>query len=791
MNRAFLDGPVHGHYYTQSRCGADVRADMISICLAIVAYPDVPAKGRQREVARHRLRSGERSDVSQSIYIMSAEGNSGKSTIALGLLTALNRSAQRVGVFRPVARSSAGDDVLDLLLAHTGVSMSAASCIGVTYEDVHADPAGAMTRIIDRFKAVEHQCDLVIVLGSDYTDVSTPAELGYNARIAANLGAPVVLVVGGRSLETTLAVDADISSAPPRTVGQIRQVTEIALPELHAEHAQLLAVIANRVAPESLDAVVSMLSETIDQLSGIPVWAIPEDALLVSPTMSNIMSAIGGTLLRGDIELLGRDVLGVVVAAMSVEHVLTRLTEGAVVIVAGDRAEILLAVLMAHNAATFPSLSGIVVNGGFEVSPAISSLIEGLGLDIPVVGTELATYGTALRITKTRGRLKVDSQPKLDLAISLFEQHVDADALVRALDIRRPDIVTPLMFEYDLLERARRIRKHIVLPEGNDDRILRAASTLLQREMADLTILGDETEIRNRATKLGLDLDDATIVSPFDKDLVKRFAEEYARIRSHKGMNIDRARDIVTDVSYFGTMMVHLGLADGMVSGAAHSTAHTIRPGFEIIKTRPGVSIVSSVFLMCLEDRVLVYGDCAINPDPTAEQLADIAISSAATASQFAIAPRVAMLSYSTGESGSGVDVEKVRTATALVRARRPDLPVDGPIQYDAAADATVAAAKVPHSSIAGHATVFIFPDLNTGNNTYKAVQRSAGAVAIGPVLQGLRKPINDLSRGALVADIVNTVAITVIQAQDASDEIDADITTSMSIPATAAGVSA
>jgi phosphate acetyltransferase len=248
--------------------------------------------------------------------------------------------------------------------------------------------------------------------------------------------------------------------------------------------------------------------------------------------------------------------------------------------------------------------------------------------------------------------------------------------------------------------------------------------------------------------------------------LRERFAEEYVRLRAHKGMVLDIARETVTDVSYFGTMMVQLGLADGMVSGAAHTTAHTIRPGFEIIKTTAGVSVVSSVFLMALADRVLVYGDCAVNPDPTADQLADIAISSAATAAQFGIEPRIAMLSYSTGESGAGADVEKVRQATARVRELRPDLAVEGPIQYDAAADAAVAATKMPGSAVAGRATVFIFPDLNTGNNTYKAVQRSAGAVAIGPVLQGLRKPINDLSRGALVQDIVNTVAITAIQAE-------------------------
>ncbi len=448
------------------------------------------------------------------------------------------------------------------------------------------------------------------------------------------------------------------------------------------------------------------------------------------------------------------------------ENILVRLTEGAAVVVAGDRSEVLLGVLMAHNAETFPKLSGIILNGGFEISPTIDRLIAGMEIDLPIVATDCNTFETALRITRTRGKLSENTQRKIDIALSRFDEHVDADRLTEVLDMAPGDVVTPLMFEYQLIDRARSDRKHIVLPEGEDDRILRAASTLLQRKAADLTILGDEEEIRGRADRLDLDIDAAAIISPNNPEMVERFATEYAQLRAHKGMTIERAREVVTDVSYFGTMMVHLGLADGMVSGAAHTTAHTIRPSFEVIKTTPDVSIVSSVFLMALEDRVLVYGDCAVNPNPTAEQLADIAISSARTAAQFGIDPRIAMLSYSTGESGSGEDVDRVREATRLVKERRPDLLVEGPIQYDAAADASVARTKMPESQVAGQATVFIFPDLNTGNNTYKAVQRSAGAVAIGPVLQGLRKPINDLSRGALVKDIVNTVAITVIQAQ-------------------------
>ncbi len=711
--------------------------------------------------------------MARSIYITSVEGHTGKSTVALGVLDTLSHEAERVGVFRPVARSSDERDyVLEMLLAHDGVGLGYDECVGVSYEDVHDDPDAALSEIVSRYKAVERQCDAVVILGSDYTDVGSPTELGFNARIAANLGAPVLLVLGGQQ--------ADEHGA--RTADEVRQVAEIALTELGSAHASVIAIVANRVDPTLMDDVVARVSEAFEHaahrgelessaVDTLPVWAIPEDRLLIAPTVAAIMEAVEGTLIKGDVEALQRESLGVVVAAMSMENVLTRLIEGAVIVVPGDRADVLLAVLMANASETFPSVSGIILNGGFDLLPQIALLIDGLDNSLPIIRNSLGTYDTALRITQTRGRLAADSQRKYDTALALFEQHVDAATLLRLLDVSRSDVVTPLMFEYDLLDRARSDQRHIVLPEGEDDRILRAASTLLRRGVARLTILGDEGEIRSRATELGLDISAAAILSTRDPQLRERFAEEYVRLRSHKGVRLEDARETVTDVSYFGTMMVHLGLADGMVSGATHTTAHTIRPGFEIIKTNPGVSIVSSVFLMCLADRVLVYGDCAVNPDPNAEQLADIAISSATTAAQFRIEQRIAMLSYSTGESGAGADVEKVRTATKLVRERRPDLLVEGPIQYDAAVDAAVGLSKMPGSQVAGRATVFIFPDLNTGNNTYKAVQRSAGAVAIGPVLQGLRKPINDLSRGALVQDIVNTVAITAIQAASIAGE--------------------
>ncbi|WP_309129875.1 phosphate acetyltransferase [Microbacterium sp.] len=701
--------------------------------------------------------------MARSIYITSAEGHTGKSTIALGVLDALMRVSPRVGVFRPITRSTEErDHVLELMLAHDGVHLDYEACVGVTYDDVRRDPERALAEIVARFKAVEAQCDAVVVIGTDYTDVASPAELGYNARIAANLGAPVMLVLSGRDQQRQAE---QLGTTTARTPEQIAQMASLALAELAEERAELFAVVVNRADPDALQATVENVEGM--QQRRTPVWAIPEERLLVAPSMRGILDAVDGRLLKGDAALLDREAFDVVISGMSMVNVLPRITEGAVVIIAADRTEVLLAALLAATSGTFPQIAGIVLNGPFALPEPIEQLLEGFTIGIPIVATDLGTFDTATRIMNTRGRVSVESVQRYERALALFQTHVDITELSIELGLAESTVVTPLMFEYGLIARARADRKRIVLPEGDDDRILRAASILLAREVAELTILGDEDAIRARAASLGLDISAAQIVSPNDPELVERFAAEYARLRAHKGVTLQRAADTVTDVSYFGTMMVHLGLADGMVSGAAHTTAHTIRPSFEIIKTRPGVEVVSSVFLMALADRVLVYGDCAVIPDPTSVQLADIAISSAETARQFGIEPRVAMLSYSTGESGTGAEVDKVRDATRLVRERMPQLPVEGPIQYDAAADAAVAKAKLPDSAVAGRATVFVFPDLNTGNNTYKAVQRSAGAVAIGPVLQGLNKPINDLSRGALVDDIVNTVAITAIQAQE------------------------
>lgn len=680
-----------------------------------------------------------------SIYVASPEGETGKSTVALGILHRLAALVPRVGVFRPITRREDRDYILELLLAESESGLTYEECVGVSYQRLHADIDGAIADIVDRYHAVASRCDAMVIVGSDYTDVATPTELSVNARIAVNLGAPVILSVRGFD----------------RTPDEIAAAIELCLVELTAQHAYTAAVVANRCDPTQIAAVTQACQDL-----GPPVYVIPEEPLLVAPTVAELCVAVQGTLVHGDESLLSREVMDVMVAGMTAEHVLERLSEGAVVITPGDRSDVVLAVASAHAAEGFPTLAAIILNGGLPLHREIARLVTGVGLRLPIIATELDTFATASAVANTRGRVTAESESKIDTAIELMERHVDISDMLARLAIPIPTVTTPQMFAYGLMQRARADRKRIVLPEGDDDRILQAAGRLLRRGLADLTILGEESQVRSRAAELGVDLSAAAVINPRASEISERFAAQYAEMRKNKGVTLEQAREIISDVSYFGTMLVHNDIVDGMVSGAAHTTAHTVRPAFEIIRTQPGVSTVSSIFLMCLADRVLAYGDCAIVPDPTAEELADIAISSARTAAQFGIEPRVAMLSYSTGESGSGAGVDKVRAATELVRQREPGLQVEGPIQYDAAVDPTVAAAKMPDSAVAGRATVLIFPDLNTGNNTYKAVQRSAGAVAIGPVLQGLNKPVNDLSRGALVEDIVYTVAITAIQAQ-------------------------
>jgi phosphate acetyltransferase len=683
--------------------------------------------------------------MSTSIYVASPEGLAGKSMVALGMIEALTRTVSSVGVFRPVVRAGVEDEILRTLLAEPGVNQTYEESVGVTYNDVRADPEAALSNLVEKYAKIREAHEAVVILGSDYTDVASPTELTFNARVAANLNAPVLLVVSGTG----------------RDAAAIRSAAEGALAEFAANHAKVLAVLSNRVDPTILKKVRSALADLPVPVTG----ALPQDPLLIAPTVAAQFKAVGATLMQGNAELLNSESVEVLVAGMTLPNVLKRLTAESTVIMPSDRTDLLPGLLLAHASGTFPKLASVILVGGYEIPEAILQLISGIHSDLPIGMTEIGTFTSAERLFRLEGAM-TSSPRKVEGARRLFAEHLDADKLLEVLHVHRSEVMTPLMFEHQLQESARTDRKTIVLPESSDDRILTSADIVLRRGAANVILLGDAVDIRARANHLGLALKEVQIIDPTKPDLLNHFAEVYAKLRAHKGVTIEQAKEKLADLSYFGTMMVHLGMADGMVSGAINTTANTIRPSLEFVKTKPGVKVVSSSFLMCMADKVVLYGDCAVNPDPTAEELADIAISTAETAVSFGIEPRVAMLSYSTGTSGTGADVDKVREATEIVRQRRPDLALEGPIQFDAAVDPTVAKSKLPESAVAGRATVFIFPDLNTGNNTYKAVQRSAGAVAIGPVLQGLNKPVNDLSRGALIDDIVNTVAITAIQAQ-------------------------
>ena len=691
----------------------------------------------------------------QCIYITGSEAQSGKSVVVLGLVEWLWNQGRTVGFFRPVIGSeNQPDRLIHVILARYGSRFPYVAMYGCTHEKaldlVGGDSQEALFKLIlDKYKALEQQCDVIVCVGTDSAGVPLPFELGFNAEIAYNLGCAMIPIVTGRDKTTHQIVDA------------IRVVIE----SLEQRRCDVLAVIANRVSSAHVAELISELRSAIP--AHVLFYAIPEHGILAKPTVAEIAQALQAQCLRGEGESLNRMVTQFKVAAMELPHFLDRIEEGNLIITPGDRSDIIVGSLAAEASTSYPHIAGLLLTGGFKPTPQVQRLIEGLGASsVPILSVETDTYTTATNVSSVRGTLIPEDTRKMAAALGIVEASVSFDELQARLAVTRSRRVTPLMFEYELIQRARADRKHIVLPEGTEERILRAAEILLLRDVVNLTLLGNPEEVRQKISSLGIEAEGLNIIDPLSSRVRELYAHTYHEMRTHKGVSQEMAFDVMADSSYFATLMVYHGHADGMVSGAVHTTSHTIRPAFEVIRTRPGFSIVSSVFFMCLPDRVLVFGDCAVNPDPSAEQLADIAVSSVETAKMFGIEPYVAMLSYSTGESGKGEEVEKVRKATSLVKELRPDIKIEGPIQYDAAIDVGVARTKLPGSEVAGHATVFVFPDLNTGNTTYKAVQRSANAVAIGPVLQGLNKPVNDLSRGCTVTDIVNTVAITAIQAQ-------------------------
>jgi len=694
--------------------------------------------------------------MANSLYIAAIEPGSGKSVVALGIMEMLSGRIRRVGYFRPVVPSAEEpDNNIRLIRSRYDLDLAYEEMFAYNHEDARNMVAEGQTEallknIFNKYKQLESKSKFVLCEGTDFTDVGSAFEFDFNAEIANNLGCPILALVNGRNKTPDETLDA----------------MQVARESFEEKGCTILATIINRVAADRMPSVKEHLEAL--GLEKEPVYILPEEPVLGKPTVGEIARNLNARILQGDPKGMNREVHDFKIAAMNLPHFLEHVADGDLIITPGDRADVILGSLATTVSETYPNIAGLLLTGGLVPEDPVQRLIAGFKTyaPVPVIKVDTDTYTTAMNATAVRPALTPENDRKIAAALGVFESHVDTRELEARIEVVRSKQITPIMFEYELIERAKARRRHIVLPEGKEERILRAAEILLRRGVVDITLLGQPQEIKNKIGSLGLHLDVVQIIDPQASDWRTDFAQTYYALRKHKGISEKMAGETITDANYFGTLMVYKGFADGMVSGAIHTTAETILPALRIIGTQPGFSVVSSVFLMCLADRVLVYGDCAVNPDPNAQQLAEIAISSAETAAIYGIEPRIAMCSYSTGESGKGADVDKVRQATAIVKQRRPDLKIEGPIQYDAAVDAGVAQTKLPDSEVAGKATVFIFPDLNTGNNLYKAVQRSAHAVAIGPILQGLKKPVNDLSRGCTIPDIVNTVAITAIQAQ-------------------------
>ena len=696
--------------------------------------------------------------MTSSLYISTTEAGSGKALISLGIIELILRRTNKVAFFRPVIRKQPlgkQDEDISLILNYFALNQEYEQAFGLYVEEVQelisrSDYDELLDKIIVKYKNLESNYDFILCEGSDYLGQVSAFEFNLNTEIAKNLGCPILI----------------LGNADRRSVEEAIAPVKMSLKSYLARECQVVGIVFNKANPEMLAELPITLEDKLGDSNYIRA-VIPYEPKLSSPRVREIAQQLNAEVLYGE-KRLDNLVLGYVIAAMRLEQAITRLKEDCLVITPGDRSDLIVGLLQTHQSLNYPYLSGILLSGDLQPDASIRKLIDGLYDPIPILSIPTNTYETSELVKQVNTSLVASDREKITLSIQLFDDYVDLSRLEEQINKIQIKGITPKMFTYNLLQQAKSQKRQIVLPEGKEIRILRAAEFLVNRDIVDLTLLGNPEKIEQIINQNGISLDTSQlqIIDPARSQKKEYYAEQFYQLRKHKGATPELAREYLLDVSYFGTMMVYAGDADGMVSGSVHTTQHTLRPALQLIKTKPGCSLVSSVFFMCIEDKVLVYGDCAINPNPNAEQLAEIAISSAETAHAFGIEPKVALLSYSSGTSGKGEQVEKVRTAAAIARQRRPDLKIEGPIQYDAAVDLTVGSQKMPNSQVAGQASVLIFPDLNTGNNTYKAVQRETGALAIGPVLQGLKKPVNDLSRGCTVDDIINTVAITAIQTQ-------------------------
>jgi phosphate acetyltransferase len=694
--------------------------------------------------------------MSKAIYIATVESDSGKSLISLGLLRMMLTKSTKVGYFRPIINefdNNGYDEHTNTAINFFNLDTNYKDCFAYKQSEVVAllsegKEDEVIQKVIEKYKKLEANYDYVLVEGTDFSGEGGIIELDINLMIAKNLNIPALIVGSGNGKKKKDFINT----------------MQLSYNSFISKEVDVIGIVANKIEEDEVDYIRKELIKSFPEQLQIDI--IPKIDFLAFPTVKEVVQALKGRVLFGA-QFLDNAIGSYSTGAMQLRNYLTRIKENALVITPGDRADIILGALQANASKNYPKIAGIILTGTIIPEESILKLIEGVQSTVPIVSVDGGTFGISNKIGAVKSKIYATHNKKILLSLDTFDTYVNAEGLTNILTSYQSNKLTPSMFQYNLLQKARIIKKHIVLPEGEDERILRAAARLQMLNIVDLTLLGDQNTIQLKCDQIGLqiNLDALNILNPEDSIYNKDFATTLFEARKHKGMSEATANDLVHDVSYYGTLMILNGLADGMVSGAIHTTMHTIKPALQLIKTKPGVSVVSSVFFMCLSDRVSVMGDCAVNPNPNAEQLSEIAISSAASAEAFGIEAKVAMLSYSSGSSGKGEEVEKVRKATELAKAKKPNLQIEGPIQYDAAVDMSVAKTKMPNSQVAGQASVLIFPDLNTGNNTYKAIQRETGALAIGPMLQGLNKPVNDLSRGCTVDDIFNTVLLTAIQA--------------------------
>lgn len=689
---------------------------------------------------------------SNSLYIATHERKTGGLIVSLGLMSMLRQKYGKIAYFIPIYENSHNEDFE--FINHTfQLELEFKQMSGVHIEEVTKAISQNKVHqlyegLVNQFQGLLEEFNFVVVQGIEHRESHSSIDFDLNIELAKNFNSPYVTVINGKN----------------KSLAQIQQ--DIEIESINSRSLEPFGFFVNRV-DKNLDFKDLALH------SPLPLFFIPEEENLNLPTIQEICGALNGTFMNPEHASHNRLVKAPIVAAMTPENYLRRLQEKDLVIVPGDRTDIILASIMSMIDRSIPNISGLVLTGGITPDPFIQSLMDSFNDNLlPIILVKTDTYQSTVIASKAEAKFSIDNKQKTNLALGLFDRYVDQSCLLETLHQHQltHDIMTPNMFEFNLFAKARQKQTRIVFPEALDERVLKACEILHHRQILQPVLLGNANEIRFQASIVGVDLSGIEIIDPETSLWRQQFINDFYTMRAHKGLTRDVAKDSMTHVNYFATMMVQTGKVDGMVSGAVHTTADTVRPALQIIKTKASNQLVSSVFFMCFETRVLVFGDCAVNQKPNAEQLAEIALTSAETARSFGIEPIVALLSYSSDQSGSGEEVDKVTQAAKIAQARKsksqPELLIEGPIQYDAAIDCQVARKKLPNSQVAGQATVFIFPDLNTGNNTYKAVERTSKAIAIGPILQGLNKPINDLSRGCSVNDIVNTAAITAIQAQ-------------------------